>query len=93
MFVEVTLSSQNDASIRRFEQSVRTHPEIQECYAICGSADYLLVVSSRTLDEYAKVHREILTRLPGADQIRSIFTLRQVKGCRLPDSGPRDRAC
>ena len=38
----------------------------------------------RTLDEYAKVHREVLTRLPGADQIRSIFTYAK---SRAADSG------
>ena len=79
MFATVTLSSQNETSINRFERSVLMYPEITECHAICGTADYLLVVSSATFDDYVKVHREILTRLPGAYKIRSIFTLRQIK--------------
>ncbi|WP_369009160.1 Lrp/AsnC ligand binding domain-containing protein [Aminobacter carboxidus] len=79
VFVEVTLCDLTEPSVSRFERTVKLHPEIRQCYAISGSADYLLVIASKSIEEFSRIHREIITRLPSARKIRSTFSLRNVK--------------
>jgi len=78
MFVEVTLGDQSDASVSRFERSVRLHPGIVECYAITGVSDYLIVIAPSNFDEAAEFHSQVVTRLPGVKKIRSVFSLRSI---------------
>lgn len=80
MFVEVTLGDQSDASINRFERSVRLHIDIVECYAITGVSDYLIVIEPASFLEVARLHSEVITRLPGVKRIKSMFSLRGVVG-------------
>src|SRR5271168_3176259 len=46
-FVFVTLEQQGRATLDRFEQDERRHPEIIECYLLTGASDYLLRVAFR----------------------------------------------
>ena len=39
IFVEVTLKSQSEESLRAFERAVVTCPDIMECYLMSGDAD------------------------------------------------------
>jgi DNA-binding Lrp family transcriptional regulator len=43
-FVSVTLEQQGRATLDRFEQDERRHPEIIEFYLLAGASDYLLRV-------------------------------------------------
>jgi Lrp/AsnC family transcriptional regulator, leucine-responsive regulatory protein len=79
MFFEITLNDQSDACIDLFERSVQMCAELQQCYAISCGTDYLLVISGATFDEFTRVHRKVLTQLPGMKKIRSAFALRSVK--------------
>lgn len=79
MFVEVTLGDQSEASTNLFEQSVRLHPDIVECYAITGVSDYLIVIASASFGEAARLYSEVVTRLPGVKKIRSVFSLRSIR--------------
>lgn len=82
VFVEITLTSQSREAMDRFEQSVRDFDEILECHLMSGSADYILRVAARDLDQYDWVHRECLARLPGVSSMRSSFSLRRIKQMR-----------
>ncbi len=82
MFVEVTLGGHDDACIGRFEHSVRAYPDIVECYAISGTSDYLIVIQPASFAEAARVHRDVVTRLPEVKKVRSAFALRSVKAVR-----------
>ena len=82
VFVEITLTSQSRETMDRFERSVLDFDEILECHLMSGSADYLLRVAARDLDQYDWVHRECLARLPGVSSMRSSFSLRRIKQMR-----------
>jgi Lrp/AsnC family transcriptional regulator, leucine-responsive regulatory protein len=82
VFVEITLTSQSREAMDRFERSVLDFDEILECHLMSGSADYLLRVAVRDLDQYDWVHRECLARLPGVSSMRSSFSLRRIKQMR-----------
>ena len=46
---------------------------------MAGSADYLLKVLAEDTDDFARIHRQHLARLPGVAQMQSSFALRIVQ--------------
>ncbi len=85
VFVEITLSGQADELLERFEAAVRRIPDVLECHLMAGTADYLLKVVAADTDDFARIHRQYLARLPGVSQMQSSFALRTVfKTTALP---------
>lgn len=78
VFVEITLSGQADEVLESFEREVRRVPDVLECHLMAGTADYLLKVLARDTDDFARIHRQYLARLPGVAQMHSSFALRTV---------------
>ena len=85
IFVEITLSTQADDVLEAFEKAVARIPDVLECHLMAGSADYILKVVAENTDDFARIHRQYLTRLPGVAQMQSSFALRTVfKTTALP---------
>jgi DNA-binding Lrp family transcriptional regulator len=78
-YVSVTLDQQGRAALDRFEDQVRRHPEIIECYLLAGLADYLLRVAFRDARDFERIHSDIITKLPGVSRVQSTLALRTVK--------------
>jgi Lrp/AsnC family leucine-responsive transcriptional regulator len=78
VFVEITLSGQADEILESFEREVRKIPDVLECHLMAGSADYLLKVVAQDTDDFARIHRQRLAKLPGVAQMHSSFSLRTV---------------
>ncbi len=78
VFVEITLSGQTEEALDAFEREVALIPDLQECHLMAGTADYLLKLSARDTDDFARIHRRYLARLPGVAQMHSSFSLRTV---------------
>jgi Lrp/AsnC family leucine-responsive transcriptional regulator len=78
VFVEITLQGQADELLDAFEREVRRVPEVLECHLMAGTADYLLKVTARDTEDFARIHRQYLSRLPGVAQMHSSFSLRTV---------------
>ncbi|WP_299754575.1 Lrp/AsnC family transcriptional regulator [uncultured Boseongicola sp.] len=79
VFVEITLSGQADEVLDAFEREVRLVPDVLECHLMAGSADYLLKVVAQDTEDFARIHRRYLARLPGVAQMHSSFALRTVR--------------
>jgi Lrp/AsnC family leucine-responsive transcriptional regulator len=79
VFVNITLEHQDLADLNAFETAVQEIPEIMECYLMTGEHDYLLRVVVSDIDDFERVHRNYLTRLPGVSRVSSSFTLRTVR--------------
>lgn len=85
VFVEITLSGQADELLEAFERQVARVPDVLECHLMAGTADYMLKVVARDTDDFARIHRQYLARLPGVAQMQSSFALRTVfKTTALP---------
>ncbi|MCO4777101.1 MULTISPECIES: Lrp/AsnC family transcriptional regulator [Lentibacter] len=85
VFVEITLQAQADEVLDAFEKAVGRIPDVLECHLMAGSADYLLKVVAENTDDFARIHRQHLARLPGVAQMQSSFALRTVfKTTALP---------
>jgi Lrp/AsnC family leucine-responsive transcriptional regulator len=78
VFVEITLSGQADAILDAFERAVSIIPDVLECHLMAGTADYMLKVVASDTDDFARIHRQFLSRLPHVSQMQSSFALRTV---------------
>lgn len=78
VFVEITLSGQADDVLEGFERAVARIPDVLECHLMAGTADYLLKVVADDTEDFARIHRQYLARLPGVAQMQSSFALRTV---------------
>ena len=78
VIVQITLERQTDDHLKRFEEAVRSCPEVRECYLMTGIADYLLRVEARDAADYERIHKEALSRMPGVARIQSSFAIRTV---------------
>jgi len=85
VFVEITLQGQADEILEAFEKAVARIPDVLECHLMAGTADYILKVVAENTEDFARIHRQHLTRLPGVAQMQSSFALRTVfKTTALP---------
>lgn len=78
IFVEITLQRQADDAMDAFERAVARIPDVLECHLMAGTADYLLKLVARDSEDFARIHRHHLARLPGVAQMHSSFALREV---------------
>ena len=78
VFVEITLESQAEELLDAFERAVAKVPDILECHLMAGTADYLLKIVAEDTEDFARIHRQRLSRLPGVRQMQSSFALREV---------------
>jgi len=85
VFVEITLAGQADELLEAFEREVARVPEVLECHLMAGKSDYILKVVAEDTEDFARIHRQKLARLPGVLGMQSSFALRTVfKTTALP---------
>ena len=78
VFVEITLQGQADDVLDAFEREVAKVPDLLECHLMAGTADYLLKIMAEDTEDFARIHRQFLSRLPGVRQMQTSFALRTV---------------
>ena len=79
VFVEITLQGQTEEILDAFEREVARIPDVLECHLMAGTADYLLKVVAADTEDFARIHRRSLARLPGVAQMHSSFALRTIR--------------
>ncbi len=85
MFTQISLDRHSTEIVENFERSVRDAPEILECHAVTGDADYLLKIVVPSPEAYDRFLHRFLFNLPGIRQTRTIVALRELKNdVRLP---------
>lgn len=78
IFVHITLDRQTEDFLSAFEAAVKDCPEIMDCYLMSGQSDYLLRVVAKDAEDYERLHKETLSRLPGVTRIQTSIALRRV---------------
>ncbi|MDR6849118.1 DNA-binding Lrp family transcriptional regulator [Sphingomonas sp. BE270] len=76
VFVSVTLTDQRQATMLAFEQALAQTTQVGEAHLMSGESDYLLKVLVREDDSYERIHREVLSTLPGVHRLVTQFTIR-----------------
>lgn len=79
VFVMVSLTSQRQETLERFERTVAELDEVLECYLMAGEADYLLAVAVADLEAYQRFFTKKLGELPGVASLRSLIAMKVVK--------------
>ena len=79
VFSHVKLSGHGRDALLRFEQAVRTHPEILECYTLMGETDFLLRIVCRDIKAYEAFFLDHLSRLPGVQSVNSSIAMAVIK--------------
>ncbi len=82
VIISITLERQTEDHLDRFEAAVRKHPEIRECFLMTGGSDYLLRVEVANPGDFERIHKDILSTLPGVLRIHSSFSIRNVLATR-----------
>ena len=77
--VHVSLARHERANVDNFVRQVARHPEILECFATSGEADFHLRVVVEDIDAYNHFLDEFIFRLPGVSQVRSNIVLKEIK--------------
>jgi len=84
-FVHVRFAVHDRALADRFEREICAIERILSCHNVSGTADYLLQVVARDLDDYGTFMRDELRSLPGVTAVESSLSLREIKADgRLP---------
>ncbi|MGO1117811.1 Lrp/AsnC family transcriptional regulator [Rhodovibrionaceae bacterium A322] len=79
VFISVKLEKQGEAEITTFESTMAGFPEVQDCYLMTGTRDYLLRVVVPDLKAYERFLKQKMVKLPFIGSIESSFALTQVK--------------
>lgn len=78
-FVHVTMERGHVAQIADFKALIGDLPQVQECYAVTGDADYVLKVVARDLKSLSDFLMGTLMRAPGVGGVHSTVCLDEVK--------------
>ncbi|ODT32590.1 MAG: AsnC family transcriptional regulator [Kaistia sp. SCN 65-12] len=84
VIVRITLESQSDDALKAFEAGVIDCPSVVRCFLMSGSDDYIVTVLARDIEDFERIHRTELSRLPRVARIESSFALREVVSRAVP---------
>ena len=82
VFVNVTLSKHGEGSVKDFAEKVILVPQVLDCYLMTGDSDFLLRVAVRDIEDFENFLNEFLLPIPGIDQVKSSFALKQYKNSK-----------
>ncbi len=77
--VHVQLTRHAPDKIVDFIRAVEASPEVKECYATTGQADYHLRVLTKDIDAYNRFLETFLFRLPAVSSAQTNVVLRTIK--------------
>ncbi|GGY41001.1 Lrp/AsnC family transcriptional regulator [Parvularcula lutaonensis] len=87
VIILVKLEKEDEESLRIFEETVKSKPEIMECLLVTGKFDYYLKAVLPTLGSYEAFLSDSLLRTENVATIESSFMLREVsKRAALPST-------
>lgn len=75
----VSLARHEQKNVDTFVREVMRHPEVLECFATSGEADFHLRVVVEDMDAYNQFLDDFIFRLPGVSQVRSNIVLKEIK--------------
>lgn len=79
IFAHVKLSSQGRDALARFEQEIRRHDCVLECYTVMGEWDFLLQIVAHDIKEYEAFYLDHLSRIPLVQSVNSSMVMTVLK--------------
>jgi DNA-binding Lrp family transcriptional regulator len=78
-FIHVTLARHVREATASFEQAILQRPEVLDCYATTGQADFILRVVTEDIASLDRFLEDFLFCLPQIAQVQSNIALRELK--------------
>lgn len=78
-YAQVNLERHDKTRPAEFERQVAALPEVLECFAVTGEADYLLRIVAPDLAAFSDLMMKKLLTLPGVAQVKTNIALSKVK--------------
>ncbi len=79
VLVNLSLQRHSIDSTVEIEQQVSSYPEVLQCFAVTGNADFVLRVIVPDMASYDRFLNEKIFTLQGIAQVHSNFSLREIK--------------
>ncbi|MET0518579.1 MAG: Lrp/AsnC family transcriptional regulator [Burkholderiaceae bacterium] len=79
VLANVSLVRHSEGAVEAFEAMIATSPEIVECQAITGEADYVIKVVAPDMKAYDQFLQQKIFKVQGVASVRSNVVLREVK--------------
>ena len=76
--VGVVLDRSTPESFGEFETAARNISGCLECHLVAGEFDYFLIIRTKDLARFNKLHAGEIIKLPGVRQIRTFFVLKEI---------------
>src|SRR3954468_2614374 len=76
--VHITLDRQSEDALAAFEREIAKCPDVVSCYLMSGNDDYLVHVQARDMQDYERIHKQHLSRMPAVSRLHSSFAMRSV---------------
>lgn len=84
VLVRIALENQSDEALKAFEEAVHKCPSVVRCFLMSGSDDYILIVVAKDIEDFERIHRMELSRLPRVARVQSSFALREIVNRIVP---------
>jgi DNA-binding Lrp family transcriptional regulator len=78
VIVGVVLDRSTPDSFAAFEEAARSVHGCIECHLVAGEFDYFLMIRTKDLERFNRLHGEAILRLPGVRQTRTFFVMREI---------------
>ena len=78
-FAMVSLKSQAEADLARFEEHVAGIPEVRECHMLNGEIDFILKIVATDLQQFQSILTSALITAPNVAGVKTSFTIRTSK--------------
>lgn len=85
LFVQVAMESERTDLYETAKRSFVAAPEVQQCYYVTGDADFMLVVSVRSMSDYEALTRRLFFENNNVKHFRTFVAMDRVKvGLSIP---------
>jgi DNA-binding Lrp family transcriptional regulator len=78
-YVHLNIDSDAFGHVREIEATIRSFPQILECYTVSGDYDYLLKVVARDRKSLSQFLTDRLMQTRGVADVRSMICLEEIK--------------
>ena len=78
-YAQILLERHDTSRPQDFEKQVAALPEVLECFAVTGEADYVLRIVVQDLAAFSDLMMKKLLTLPGVAQVKTSIALSRVK--------------
>jgi Lrp/AsnC family transcriptional regulator, leucine-responsive regulatory protein len=79
MLVSVSLERERVDIVDRFKQSIRQTPEVMNGYYVTGDADFVLIVTARSMEDYEAFTRKFFYENPDIKGFKTMVIMDRVK--------------